>query len=101
MLHYEIPVSQYRIEDHCNNAIVFDMNSLMKMTDYVESCSDDMTTQDDYKKPHVFGHFLDGCGCELVKSLKTISEDASLFPVVYFFELSISVIKINFPFISE
>ena len=70
MLHYEIPVSQYRIEDHCNNAIVFDMNSLMKMTDYVESCSDDMTTQDDYKKPFFLGIFLMGVDVSLLRVLK-------------------------------
>ena len=84
-LSFECPVALTAIEESCKDAIVFNMKALMHMKDYVESCPDDITAREDFKKPLTFGHKLDGYGCEPVQIPKLISQDVTLFPVVFAF----------------
>ena len=43
------PVSLSVIEENSKNATVFNMNSLMRMKDFVEKIGDDVRTHDDSK----------------------------------------------------
>ena len=78
-LSFEAPVSFSLIEEFCKNAVVFNMRSLMGMKDYVETCPDDVTLRDDFKKPLVYGHKLDGYGSEPSVFPKGFSQEDSLF----------------------
>ena len=78
-LTFEAPVSFSLIEEHCKNAVVFNMRSLMDMKDYVETCPDDVTLRDDFKKPLVYGHKLDSYGSEPSVFPKGFSQEGSLF----------------------
>ena len=78
-LGFELPVSLSLIEEHCENAIVFNMNTLMRMKDYVETCPEDVTNRDDYKKPLVYGHRLDGYGSEPSVFSKGVSQENNIF----------------------
>ena len=84
-LKYECPVSLSILEESCRNAVVFDMESLMRMKDFVESCPEDMTSRDEYKRPLVFAHPLDGYGSEPTSIPKTICQNPALFPFVFAF----------------
>ena len=77
------PVSLSVIEENSKNAIVFNMNSLMRMKDFVENIGDDVTTQDDFKKPLVYGHQMDGYGFEPVSFPNLICQDSSVFNFSY------------------
>ena len=57
------------IEEYSKNATVFNMNSLMRIKDFVEKIGDDVTTQDDFKKPLVYGHKMDGYSFEPVSQI--------------------------------
>ena len=83
-LSFECPVSLTAIEDSCRHATFFNMKALMHMKDYVECCPDDITARD-FKKPLSFGHELDDYGCKPVQIPKLISQDVTLFPVVFAF----------------
>ena len=85
LLEYELPVSLTTIEDSCKTSICFDMNSLMNMKDYVESCPDEISTQDEFKKPPIFGHKIDGYGFEPLQMPKTIIQDPNFFSFVFAF----------------
>ena len=82
-LGFELPLSLSIIEEHCKNAIVFNMNCLMQMKDYVENCPEDLTNQDRFLAPLVLGHRLDGYGREPCSMSKTLAEDPNLFPFVF------------------
>ena len=84
-LSFDCPVALTVIEESCKDATVFNMKALMHMKDYVESCPDDTTAREDFKKPLTFGHKLDGYGCEPVQIPKLVSQDVTLFPVVFAF----------------
>ena len=84
-LGFELPVTLSLIEESYKSATSFNMNALMLMKDYVESCPDDMTAQDHSLAPLVFGHKLDGYGYEPCSISKTIAENGNLFPFVYAF----------------
>ena len=73
------PVSLSVIEENSKTATVFNMNSLMRMKDFVEKIGDDVSTHDDFKKPLVYGHKMDGYGFEPVIFPTFICQDSSLF----------------------
>ena len=73
------PVSLSVIEENSKNATVFNMNSLMRMKDFVEKIGDDVRTHDDFKKPLVYGHKMDGYGFETAIFPTFICHDSSLF----------------------
>ena len=81
----ESPVSISTIEENCKSAVVFDMESLMRMKDYVESCPEDVTNRDLGLAPLLLGHKLDGYGCEPRSIAKTIAQNSDFFPFVYVF----------------
>ena len=84
-LNYESPVSMSVVEDHCRNAVLFGMGSLMRMKDFVESCPDDMTSADECRRPLIFSHKLDDYGFEPVSIPKKICQISVLFPFVFAF----------------
>ena len=77
LLHFESPVSLSLIEEHCKNAINFNMNALMRMKDFVETCPEDVTDRDT-KQPLVYGHRLDGYGSELSVFPKGVSQESKI-----------------------
>ena len=77
LLHFESPVSLSLIEEHCKNAIVFNMNALMHMKDFVETCPEDVTDRDT-KQPLVYGHRLDGYGSEPSVFPKGVSQESKI-----------------------
>ena len=79
------PVSLSVIEENSKNATVFNMNSLMRMKDFVEKNGDDVTTQDDFKKLLVNGHKMNGYGFEPVSFPNLICQDSSVFTFSYSF----------------
>ena len=78
-------VSISTIEENCKSAVVFDMESLMRMKDYVESCPEDVTDRDLALAPLHLGHKHDDYGCDPRSVSKRISENCDLFPFVYAF----------------
>ena len=84
-LNYESPVSMTVVEDHCSNAVFFGMGSLMRMKDFVESSSDDMTSADECRRPLIFSHKLDEYGSESVSIPRELCRISVLFPFVFAF----------------
>ena len=85
ILNFSSPVSVDSVEAHCKEAVVFNMSNLMRFKDYVESCPEDLTSVDEYKKPLILPHKLDGYGCEPCSLPRTIAEDSNLFPFIFAF----------------
>ena len=90
-LSFECPVALTAIEESCKDATVFNMKALMNMKDYVESCPDEISSQDDFKKPLIFGHRLDGYGCEPLQVPKTILQEPNFFSLIFAFLYSPSL----------
>ena len=84
-LSYESPVSMSIVEDHCKNAVLFGMGSLMRMKDFVECCPQDMTSADECRRPLIISHKLDDYGSEPVSIPKKICQISVLFPFVFVF----------------
>ena len=90
-LSFECPVALTAIEESCKDATVFNMKALMNMKDYVESCPDEISSHDDFKKPLIFGHRLDGYGCEPLQVPKTILQEPNFFSLIFAFLYSPSL----------
>ena len=80
----ESPVSVSAVEENCENATVFNMNSLMRMKDFVEKIGDDVSPQD-LVKPLAYGHKMDGYGVEPHVLPKGVAENSSAFLLSYAF----------------
>ena len=85
------PVTSALVEKHCSNAVVFDMNTLMRMKDFVESCPDDIVRQEDLKIPLVLGHKFDDYGQEPPCFPKAFIDDTNIFPFVAAFSTNSSL----------
>ena len=80
----ESPVSVSAVEEICENATVFNMNSLMRMKDFVEKIGDVVSPQD-LVKPLAYGHKMDGYGVEPHVLPKGVAENSSAFLLSYAF----------------
>ena len=72
ILNFSYPVSVDSVEAHCNEAVVFKTSNLMRYKDYVEYRPEELTSVDQFKKPLVLPHKLDGYGCQPCSLPKTI-----------------------------
>ena len=83
LLELDLPTSTALVEEHCKNSTVFNMNTLMRMKDFVETCTDDILSRDSFKKPSIYGHKMDGYGFEPPSLPKIFSQHQSLFTFAY------------------
>ena len=84
-LNSDSPISNVIVEKHISNSVVFGMDCLMKMKDFVESCPDDMKNKDYFKAPIVFGHTVDDYGQQPPTLPQKIFEDFDIFAFVVAF----------------